>query len=87
MKFVYTRCVDWPDARERASSKAGFTNYELVEEEAAPNGDFPGLKNPNPEFPEAFVGNGPREESRRRYLNRNRPGCRPAGLRGSPTKR
>ena len=40
---------------ERALKQAGFTNYELVEEEAAPNGDFPGLKNPNPEFPEAFV--------------------------------
>ena len=56
MKFVYTPlCGTGRMLGERALKQAGFTNYELVEEEAAPNGDFPGLKNPNPEFPEAFV--------------------------------
>lgn len=56
MKFVYTPlCGTGRMLGERALKQAGFTNYELVEEEAAPNGDFPDLKNPNPEFPEAFV--------------------------------
>ncbi len=56
LKFVFTplngtgRMIG-----ERALKQAGFTNYELVAEEAMPNGDFPGLDHPNPEFPEAFV--------------------------------
>ena len=35
--------------------QAGFTNYEVEPFEGQPNGDFPGLEHPNPEFPEAFV--------------------------------
>ena len=34
-------------------SKLGF-DFEVVREQQMPNGDFPGLKNPNPEFKEAF---------------------------------
>ena len=40
---------------ERALRQAGFTNYEVEPFEGQPNGDFPGLEHPNPEFPEAFV--------------------------------
>lgn len=56
LKFVLTPlCGTGRMLGERALKHAGFTNYELVAEEAQPNGDFPGLKHPNPEFPEAFV--------------------------------
>ncbi|WP_367342569.1 phospho-sugar mutase [Limosilactobacillus sp.] len=56
LKFVFTPlCGTGRMLGERALKQAGFTNYELVAEEAQPNGDFPGLKHPNPEFPEAFV--------------------------------
>ncbi|WP_283583805.1 phospho-sugar mutase [Limosilactobacillus difficilis] len=56
LKFVFTPlCGTGQKLGERALRQAGFTNYELVGEEAQPNGDFPGLKHPNPEFPEAFV--------------------------------
>ena len=56
MKFVFTPlCGTGRMLGERALKQAGFTNYELVKEEATPNGDFPGLEHPNPEFPEAFV--------------------------------
>lgn len=56
LKFVFTPlCGTGRMLGERALKHAGFTNYELVAEEAQPNGDFPGLKHPNPEFPEAFV--------------------------------
>ncbi len=34
-------------------SRLGF-DFTVVEEQQLPNGDFPGLKNPNPEFKEAF---------------------------------
>lgn len=34
--------------------RAGFTNVHLVEEQASPNGDFPTVKSPNPEEPEAL---------------------------------
>ena len=34
-------------------SRLGF-DFEVVKEQQMPNGDFPGLKNPNPEFKEAF---------------------------------
>jgi phosphomannomutase len=34
--------------------KAGFSNLQIVEEQAIPNGDFPTVKSPNPEEPEAL---------------------------------
>ncbi|CAM2807754.1 Phosphomannomutase [Flavobacterium succinicans] len=36
-------------------SKAGYTNVNIVEEQAIPNGDFPTVKSPNPEEPEALT--------------------------------
>lgn len=36
-------------------SQAGYTNVHIVEEQAAPNGDFPTVKSPNPEEPEALT--------------------------------
>lgn len=35
--------------------KAGFSDVTLVEEQAIPNGDFPTVKSPNPEEPEALA--------------------------------
>ena len=56
MKFVFTPlCGTGRMLGERALRQAGFTNYEMEPTEAQPNGDFPGLEHPNPEFPEAFV--------------------------------
>ncbi|MDG1529175.1 MAG: phospho-sugar mutase [Polaribacter sp.] len=34
--------------------RAGYTNVHIVEEQAAPDGDFPTVKSPNPEEPEAL---------------------------------
>lgn len=34
--------------------KAGYTNVHIVPEQAEPNGDFPTVKSPNPEEPEAL---------------------------------
>lgn len=34
--------------------RAGYTNVYIVEEQATPNGDFPTVKSPNPEEPEAL---------------------------------
>ncbi|PPK95840.1 phosphoglucomutase [Nonlabens xylanidelens] len=34
--------------------RAGYTNVHIVEEQAVPNGDFPTVKSPNPEEPEAL---------------------------------
>ena len=34
--------------------KAGFSDVHIVEEQAVPNGDFPTVKSPNPEEPEAL---------------------------------
>ncbi len=34
--------------------RAGYTNVSLVDEQAVPNGDFPTVKSPNPEEPEAL---------------------------------
>ena len=34
--------------------RAGYTHVEVVEEQAEPNGDFPTVKSPNPEEPEAL---------------------------------
>ncbi len=35
--------------------KAGYTNVNLVEEQSQPNGNFPTVKSPNPEEPEALT--------------------------------
>lgn len=37
-----------------ALKRAGFKNIHIVEEQAMPNGDFPTVKSPNPEEPEAL---------------------------------
>ena len=39
-----------PDALE----KAGYKNVNIVEEQEVPNGNFPTVKSPNPEEPEAL---------------------------------
>ena len=36
-------------------AKAGYTNVHIVPEQAVPNGDFPTVKSPNPEEPEALT--------------------------------
>ena len=36
-------------------AKAGYTNVNLVPEQSEPNGDFPTVKSPNPEEPEALT--------------------------------
>jgi phosphomannomutase len=36
-------------------AKAGYTNVHIVPEQAVPNGDFPTVKSPNPEEPEALA--------------------------------
>ncbi len=36
-------------------AKAGYTNVNIVPEQAEPNGDFPTVKSPNPEEPEALT--------------------------------
>jgi phosphomannomutase len=36
-------------------SQAGYTNVHIVEEQRVPNGDFPTVKSPNPEEPEALT--------------------------------
>jgi phosphoglucomutase len=36
-------------------SKAGYTHVNIVAEQAEPNGDFPTVKSPNPEEPEALT--------------------------------
>lgn len=37
-----------------ALKRAGFTNVHIVQEQAVPSGDFPTVKSPNPEEPEAL---------------------------------
>jgi len=41
-------------AMPQAFEKAGYTNVHLVEEQRVPNGDFPTVKSPNPEEPDAL---------------------------------
>jgi len=55
LKIVFTSLhgtsiVSIPDA----FAKAGYTDVHIVEEQRAPNGDFPTVKSPNPEEPEAL---------------------------------
>lgn len=45
-----TSIATMPEALKRA----GFTNVHIVEEQATPSGDFPTVKSPNPEEPEAL---------------------------------
>jgi len=45
-----TSIVSVPDALE----KAGYTDVHIVEEQREPDGDFPTVKSPNPEEPEAL---------------------------------
>ncbi|WP_281224937.1 phospho-sugar mutase [Flavobacterium aquiphilum] len=40
-----------PDALQQA----GYSNFHIVEDQAIPNGDFPTVKSPNPEEPEALL--------------------------------
>ncbi len=55
LKIVFTplhgtSIVSMPDAL----AKAGYTDVHIVEEQRVPNGDFPTVKSPNPEEPEAL---------------------------------
>jgi phosphoglucomutase len=55
LKIVFTSLhgtaiVSVPDAL----AKAGYTDVHIVEEQRVPNGDFPTVKSPNPEEPEAL---------------------------------
>lgn len=55
LKIVFTSLhgtsiVSMPDA----FAKAGYTDVHIVEEQRAPDGDFPTVKSPNPEEPEAL---------------------------------
>ncbi|SDR81509.1 phosphoglucomutase [Polaribacter sp. KT25b] len=55
LKIVFTSLhgtsiVSVPDAL----AKAGYTDIHIVEEQRVPNGDFPTVKSPNPEEPEAL---------------------------------
>ncbi len=55
LKIVFTSLhgtsiVSVPDALV----KAGYTDVHIVEEQRVPNGDFPTVKSPNPEEPEAL---------------------------------
>ncbi|TXD52983.1 MULTISPECIES: phospho-sugar mutase [unclassified Polaribacter] len=56
LKIVFTSLhgtsiVSVPDAL----AKAGYTDVHIVEEQREPNGDFPTVKSPNPEEPEALA--------------------------------
>ena len=55
LKIVFTSLhgtsiVSVPDSL----AKAGYTDVHIVEEQRVPNGDFPTVKSPNPEEPEAL---------------------------------
>lgn len=54
IKIVYSPLFGCGNVPVRTMlSRLGF-DFETVKEQQEPNGDFPGLKNPNPEFKEAF---------------------------------
>ena len=55
LKIVYTPLHGAGNKLVRAAlKKAGYTDVTVVAEQEAPNGDFPTVKSPNPENPEAF---------------------------------
>jgi len=74
LKIVFTSlhgtaCKTNPQILE----KAGYKNVFLVEEQKEPNGNFPTVKSPNPEEPEALKnGIGPRGRKECRYCNWHR---------------
>lgn len=54
IKIVYSPLFGCGNVPVRTMlTRLGF-NFETVKDQQNPNGDFPGLKNPNPEFKEAF---------------------------------
>ena len=55
LKIVYTSLHGTSiKAIPNVLAKAGYTNVQIVPEQAEPNGDFPTVKSPNPEEPEAL---------------------------------
>ena len=55
LKIVYTSLHGTSiKAIPNVLEKAGYTNVQIVPEQAEPNGDFPTVKSPNPEEPEAL---------------------------------
>jgi phosphoglucomutase len=56
IKIVYTSLHGTSiKAIPNVLAKAGYTNVNIVAEQAEPNGDFPTVKSPNPEEPEALT--------------------------------
>ena len=56
LKIVYTSLHGTSiKAIPNVLEKAGYTNINIVSEQAEPNGDFPTVKSPNPEEPEALA--------------------------------
>ena len=55
LKIVYTSLHGTSiKAIPNVLEKAGYTDVNIVQEQAEPNGDFPTVKSPNPEEPEAL---------------------------------
>ena len=55
LKIVYTSLHGTSiKAIPNVLAKAGYTDVNIVQEQAEPNGDFPTVKSPNPEEPEAL---------------------------------
>ena len=56
LKIVYTSLHGTSiKAIPNVLAKAGYTDVNIVPEQAEPNGDFPTIKSPNPEEPEALT--------------------------------
>jgi phosphoglucomutase len=56
LKIVYTSLHGTSiKAIPNVLAKAGYTNVNIVPEQAEPNGDFPTVESPNPEEPEALA--------------------------------
>ena len=56
MKVVFTSLHGTSiTAMPQTLEKAGYKNVYLVEEQSTPNGNFPTVKSPNPEEPEALT--------------------------------